>query len=90
MASQTDPWIRNDSIMTANRSSLPNTLIITRTLLSAGTERHDAADRLPVDPGDKVLDVCAAPAEKRLNWGETERQRNAGGNDLSNSALKPA
>ena len=28
------------------------------------------ADRLPVEPGDKVLDVCAARAEKRRNWGQ--------------------
>ena len=33
------------------------------TLLSSGTQRHDSG-RLPVTPGEAVLDLCAAPGGK--------------------------
>ena len=47
------------------------------------------ADRLPVDPGDKVLDVCAAPGGKATELGA--RLNGTGllaANDLSNSRAK--
>ena len=38
------------------------------------------ADRLPVDPGDRVLDVCAAPGgESDGTWRKTSRNRRIGG-----------
>ncbi len=47
------------------------------------------ADRLPVEPGDKVLDVCAAPGGKATELGAKLR---GGGvliaNDISNSRAK--
>lgn len=47
------------------------------------------ADRLPVDPGDRVLDVCAAPGGKATELGA--RLNGTGilaANDLSNSRAK--
>ena len=34
------------------------------TLLSSGTKCHDPASRIPVEPGEYVLDMCAAPGGK--------------------------
>ena len=33
------------------------------------------ADRLPVHPGDRVLDVCAAPGEKPQSWERSFREK---------------
>lgn len=47
------------------------------------------ANRLPIEPGDKVLDVCAAPGGKATELGA--KLRNTGvlvANDLSNSRAK--
>ncbi len=36
---------------------------------SAGASAMTPADRLPVEPGDRVLDVCAAPGGKATELG---------------------
>ena len=47
------------------------------------------ASRLPVEPGDRVLDVCAAPVEKQRNWEQNYRgQVFLQPNDLSSSVPK--
>ncbi len=47
------------------------------------------ADRLPVSPGDKVLDVCAAPGGKATELGARLRGKGVlAANDISNSRAK--
>ena len=33
------------------------------------------ADRLLIEPGDRVLDVCAAPEERRQSLGQSYREK---------------
>ena len=47
------------------------------------------ADRLPVEPGDKVLDVCAAPGGKATELGaKLQGEGVLAANDISNSRAK--
>ena len=51
------------------------------------------ADRLPIEPGDRVLDVCAAPGGKATELGAKLGAKLAGhgmlaANDISNSELE--
>ena len=84
------PWIRNGFYYDGEQGPACQTpLLLRRTLLSAGTERHDAGRPSSVDPGDRVLDVCAAPRRKATELGA---KLNGSGmlaaNDLSNSRAK--
>ena len=47
------------------------------------------ANRLPVEPGDKVLDVCAAPGGKATELGaKLQREGVLIANDISSSRAK--
>mgnify|MGYP000202367253 CR=1 FL=1 len=47
------------------------------------------ANRLPVEPGDKVLDVCAAPGGKATELGaKLQGEGVLAANDISNSRAK--
>ena len=47
-----------------------------------------SADRLLIEPGDRVLDVCAAPGEGNRAWCEiTGEGVPMASNDISNSTV---
>lgn len=47
------------------------------------------ADRLPIEPGDRVLDVCAAPGGKATELGaKLAGHGMLAANDISNSRAK--
>ena len=57
------PWVSNGYFY--NEDVRPSVCSLSgRTLLSSGTKCHDPASRIPVEPGEYVLDMCAAPGGK--------------------------
>lgn len=79
-----------DSIMTARKYSRPNTHIILRDFITRmAPSAMTPANRLPVNPGERVLDVCAAPGGKATELGaKLGREGVLVANDISNSRAK--
>ena len=85
------PWIENgfyydgEQIQPAKAS-----VLFRRALLSAGAKRDDAWQTVClVEPGDRVLDVCAAPGGKATELGaKLSGEGVLVANDISNSQCK--